>query len=112
MQVYQYACLLGSVVLNFAYLDFALFEGAEYRVYDRTCGLAVRNLGDGYGFIVYLLDFGTYAYASAAASVIVFADIQHSAGGEVGIQLEVLAAQVCHSGINDFIEIVRHYTRR
>ena len=103
---------LGGHVLHLAYLYLSLFGGFKDAVDElaglagRTGGLAKRNLCDGKGLVVPLLNLGPDADGSAALSVVVLAYIYAATGGEVGVKVEFLAVQIADGGVAEFIDIV------
>ena len=106
------ACLVRGVVVDLAYLDFSILRGLEYRLDDFRRGFGERYLGDGKGGVVDFFDFGADKHFAAALAVVVAANVDETAGGEVGEERELLAAQMRHGGVDDFVEIVGKDGRR
>ena len=100
---------LGSgagVVLDLADLDFAAFAGLEDALDDGAGGLAIGHVLDQQRLVVEFLDFGTHTHIAAAFAVVIVAHIDVAARLEVGIEVELLAAQVADGGIADLVEVV------
>ena len=98
---------LGSgVVLDFLRLDFTLFDGFQNRLDERTRRFRIGNFADDKRFLVAFLDFRTNFQRTTALTIIVARNIDASARREVGEELEILAAQVTHRRVAEFVEIV------
>ena len=84
-EVYLYLHLSGGVVVHFPCLDFPLVDGFEYRLYQSGGCLAEGDFAYHERLVVELFDFRPHLELSAALSVVVFAHIDASACGEVGV---------------------------
>ena len=78
----------------------------EYRGYDVLGVAAVRYLSDSYGVAVDFLDFGPHLYAAAPLSAHILAAVSIAAGGEVGINLVLLALEYGYRRIDEFVKVV------
>ena len=67
---------------------------------------AVRNLVDYQSLVVNDTDFSAVADLAALCAVIVAAHIDGAAGREVGVDLEILAAQDMYGSVNQLVEVV------
>ena len=95
-----------GVVLDLADFYLATLTGLEDGLDDVTRGLAVGHVLDQQRLVVKFLDFGTHAHVAAAFAVIVVAHVDVASRLEVGIEVELLAAQVADGGVNDLVEVV------
>ncbi len=108
----QYVGMFRRIVINLTYFDFPLFKCLQYRIDYHTGSLAIRDFRHSKRLIVNLLDFGTHFHCPTSLTIIITADIDIAAGGEIGIERKLLAAQISHTGIEYFIEIVGQNLRR
>ena len=104
--MYLYFHLCGSVVVHLPCLDFSLFNGSQYRVDERGGGLAVGYLAYHKCLVVQFFNLGPHFQCSPSLSVVVFAHINTSSCGEVGIECEWFAMQIADGGIADIVEVV------
>src|SRR5690554_6036809 len=83
--------ILGRVVVYFSDFDLSLLYGLEYGLNQRGGVFAEGDVGYHQGAGIQLGDFGPYFYLSPPQAVVVTRNIQHSSGGEVGIQFKAFA---------------------
>ena len=100
------------IVVDLFDLDLALVIGLDDRLLDRFGRRAERNFGDRKRPLVDFVDPRTHFDRTAAQPVVVTRHIRHAAGREIGIELELLAAQVSYARIEQFIEVMRQDFRR
>ena len=67
---------------------------------------AVRNLVDYQSLVIDNADFGAVTDFAALCAVVVAAHVYGAAGREVGVDLEILAAQDMYGGVNQLVEVV------
>ena len=103
--------LFGSQILYLANLDFPLFAGFHDGVAHRWDGLPERNFGDGKRLVVYFIDFGTNLHHTTTFAVVVLRHVDGTACLEIGIELELLLAQIGDGGIAKLVEVVRKNLR-
>ena len=99
-------------VLDLLDLDLALILGFQDGIDDDLGGLAVGDLRDGDGVLVALLDLGADLDHAAAAPFLVLRAVGVTAGGEVRIELDLLAFQDVDGGVEQLVEVVRQDLRR
>ena len=99
--------LFGSQILYLANLDFPLFAGFHDGVAHRWDGLPEWNFGDGKRLVVYFIDFGTNLHHTTTFAVVVLRHVDGTTCLEVGIELELLLAQIGDGGIAKLVEVVR-----
>ena len=87
-------------------LDLPFLDGFRDTLAQGVYGLGVGELTDDQRLVVELLDLCSHLQHTTPLTVVVFADINATACGEVGIQHEALTFQVGDSGFADFIVVM------
>ena len=106
-QVHLHLGVGGRVVVHFLGLYLALVDGLENRLDECAGVLAEGNLAYHQRLIVEFLYLGAHFEHPAALAVVVAAHIDAAPRGEVGIEMEFLAAQVADGGVAYLVEVVR-----
>ena len=105
----EYLGFGGGVVFHLLGLYLAFLDSFEYRVDKRCGGLGVGNLADNERLVVYFLYFCPHLERSAALAVVVFQHVDAAAGGEVGVERELFAAQITDCCVAKLVEVVWKY---
>ena len=103
----DYLGVLGRIVVYLAYLDLALVVGLKYGVNEVSCGGSVGNLGDDKGILVDFLNIGADPYPASAQAPVVGRCVGVAAGGEVGLEIELLFLEYGYGRVYELIEVVR-----
>ena len=99
---------VGGEVIDLLDLDLAFLVGFEDGLDDLRGGGAVGDLGDDERLIVVRLrDARAYLDRTAALAVVVAGHVNDTARREVGIQGELLLAQVRQRSVAQFVEVMR-----
>ena len=106
-QVDEYLGFGGGVVFHLLGLYLAFLDSFEYRVDKRCGGLGVGNLADNERLVVCFLYFRLER--SAALAVVVFQHVNAAAGGEVGVEREIFAAQITDCSVAKLVEVMWKY---
>ncbi len=89
--------------------DLPFLDGFGDGVLQGSGGFGVGHLADDERLVVEFVDFGSYAHHAAALSVVVFAHVDGTAGGEVGIEMKLLAFEVVDGSVANLVEVMRQY---
>ena len=108
-QVYKYLHLGGGVVVHLARLYLTFLYGAQYCVNQCRGGLAERQFANGQSLVVELLYLSPHLYRSAAPAVVILAHINASAGGEIRVEMKLLAVQIAYGSVANLAEVVWQY---
>ena len=96
----------GRQVFHLAGLDLAFLYSLDDGVLQRFGGLGERYLADDECLLVYLLNLGAHLHGTSPLAVVVLADVDASAGGEVGIELEGLVVEISDGCVADLAEVM------
>ncbi len=83
--MHQHRGLGGGIVLHLPYLYLAFLECLKNRLNKRSRGFAERQLGDIKRLGIEFLYFGSHLDRTAATAVVVAANVNHAAGGKIGV---------------------------
>ena len=99
--------LVGGHILYLLDFYLALVLGFENGLYEVLGVFAVGDFGDGDGALVDFFDFGAHLHPAAPLALHILRAVGRAAGREVGVELERLAFEYGHGGVQEFVEVVR-----
>ena len=99
----------GRHVDDAAGLDLTFLNGFGDGVLQGGSRLGVGYLTDDERLVVEFVDLGSDAHHAATLSVVVFAYVDGTAGGEVGIEMKLLTFEVVDGSIADLVEVMGQY---
>ena len=102
----------GSVVVNLACLYLSLFNSLENGVDKCGCGFAVWYLPYDECLVVEFFNLCPYLQHPTALSVVIAADVDAAAGGEVWIKLERLSMEIGYGSVTQLPEVMWENLRR
>ena len=111
-QVYLYLHLSRREVFHVAHLDLAFVYGFQNAVDERLCGLAERYFSDDERLRVKFFYLRPHLQHAATHAVVVFAHVNATARGEIGIELEGFSLQIAHGSVADLAHVVGQDLRR
>ena len=94
-------------VVHLLDLDLSLVAFADDGVDQAFGGLSEGDLADGQRAFVHLLDPGADLDLAAAQAVVVFGAVHQAARREIRIEFEGLLTERRHTGVQQFVEVVR-----
>ena len=98
---------LGSrVVVHLLSLYLAFLDSTQNGVDERRRSLRERNLANDDSLRVELLYLCAHLHGASALSVVVLRNVYRTARREVGVEVELLAAQICDGSVADLHEVV------
>ena len=105
-ELYLNLHVTGCHVDDAAGLDLAFLDGFGDGVLQSGGCFGERHFADDKRLVVELVDLGTDTHHAAALPVVVFAHVDGTAGGEVGIEMELLALEVVDGGVAELVEVM------
>ena len=105
-EMHLYLDLGSRIVVHLAHLEFAFLYGTENGVNQRSGGLAEWYFTDNEGLAVQFLYLGSHLERASSLPFVVFAHIDGTSCGEVGIEHKVFSFEIADGCIADFIEVV------
>ena len=99
--------LVGGHVVDLLDVNLLLVLGLDDAVNHRLRGFPVRNLGDGDGALVHLVDACAHLHHAAALALVVLGTVGDAAGREVRQNLIRLTLQDGDGSVDELVEVVR-----
>ena len=104
--MYQQLHGRSGIIINAPDFNFTSLRSLHNRLLDALRSGRIGNLGNGDGALIDLIDAGTNLHCTAPQTIVVAAYVHQATRGKVGEEFEILAPEVSHTAVQEFVEVV------